>query len=64
MDGFLVLHPREGDVIVAPVAGDRDGDLVVPGPLERPVVEGGDVLDDVDRIRLTVFFEGRASLSG
>ena len=57
MHRLLVLHPREGDVVVAPAAADRDGDLVVGGAIEGPVVEGGDLLDDVNRVRLTFGFE-------
>ena len=33
-----ILHPGKRDVIVSPVARDRDRDFIIASPLERPVV--------------------------
>src|SRR4051812_30522940 len=43
-------HPGERQLIVGPVTLRDDGDLVVAGAFERPVVTGGDVLDHRERI--------------
>src|SRR5438045_3423106 len=48
------MHPGEGDVIIAPASVDRDRDLVVGGAVERPVVDGSEALDDIDRVDLTL----------
>ena len=57
MNGLAILHPREGDVVVGPTAGDRDGDFVVAGPLKAPVVERSDLFDHVNRMRLALLVE-------
>ena len=43
-------HPGHGKIVVAERAGDRDGDLVVARAIERPIVRGGDLLDQVDGV--------------
>ena len=50
MQRLDVVHPGEGDLVVGPLAAHQDGDLVVAGALERPVVGRGDPLDHVERI--------------
>ena len=50
MQRLDVVHPGEGDLVVGPLAGDQDGDLVVAGALERPVVARRQALDHVERI--------------
>jgi hypothetical protein len=50
VQAFEVFHPVERDVVVAPAAAHGNRDLVVVFALERPVVDGGDGLDDVDRM--------------
>src|SRR5690606_15478984 len=45
-----VLHPVERHVVVAPGSAHRDRNLVIVLALEAPVVDGGNVLDDVHRV--------------
>ena len=39
MQRLELAHPGERHLIVVPLALDQDVDLVVAGPLERPVVD-------------------------
>jgi hypothetical protein len=57
MQRLEILHPGEGDVIVAPGTRDRDGDLVLAGALERPVMRLRHMLDDVDGMQVARDFE-------
>src|SRR5664280_2623944 len=50
MQRLDLVHPGEGELIVGPVALGDDGDLVLAGAFERPVVIGGDVFDHRERI--------------
>src|SRR3954469_20208456 len=54
MQRLDVVHPGEGNLVVAPLAAHQHGDLVVAGALERPVVDRGDAFDHVERIRSRV----------
>src|SRR3954463_6029952 len=51
MQRLDVVHPGEGNLVVAPLAAHQHGDLVVAGALERPVVDRGNAFDHVERIR-------------
>jgi hypothetical protein len=59
MQRLDVVHPGEGNLVIAPVAAHQHGDLVLTGALERPLVEGGDALDHVQRIRPSMLRELR-----
>src|ERR1700686_1688726 len=64
MQRLDLVHPGEGQLIVGPVALGDDRDLVLAGALERPVVIGGDVLANRERVGPGVddaFEEGHAS---
>jgi len=50
MQRLDLAHPGERDLIVGPLAGDDQRDLVLAGALERPVVAGRHALDDFQRI--------------
>ena len=52
MQRFHLVHPGEGDMIVAGAAADSNGDLVITGALKAPVIEGGDRFNDDYRERL------------
>src|SRR5882724_12571179 len=43
-------HPGKGQLVIGPLALGDDGHLVCAGAFERPVIIGGDVLDDRKRI--------------
>src|SRR5579871_6339560 len=47
-------HPGEGELIVGPFAFGDDGDLVLTGAFERPVVIGGNVLHHRKRVALGI----------
>ena len=51
---FEILHPGERNLVVAPAAANRDRNLVDVLTLKTPVVERGDVFDDVDRVDITL----------
>src|SRR5580692_2671738 len=50
MQRLDVVHPGEGDLIVGPLPAHRDGDLVLAGALERPVVRRGHAFHDLEGI--------------
>ena len=50
MQRFLVREPGEGDVVIGEPARDQDRNLVVLGPVEVPLVDRRQTLDDVDRM--------------
>src|ERR1700744_1421770 len=50
MQRLDLCHPGEGELIVGPLALGDDGDLVVAGTLERPVVMRGNILDRRERV--------------
>jgi hypothetical protein len=50
MQRLDVAHPGVGDLVVGPLAGDQDGDLVVAGAFERPVVHRRQMLHHVERV--------------
>ena len=52
-----VEHPGEGDLIVAPIAADQDGDLILAGAFERPVVGRCDALDHFKRVGARLLVE-------
>ena len=52
-----VLHPVERHVVVAPLTAHRDRDFVGVLAFEVPVVDGGDVLDNVDGVDSTIEFK-------
>ncbi|CAH1663875.1 hypothetical protein CHELA40_15479 [Chelatococcus asaccharovorans] len=57
MDGFHVLDPGEGDVIVGPAAGHRDRHLVVLGAIEGPVVIRRKPFDNVEGMLRAINFK-------
>ena len=50
MQGFDVGQPSEGDVILRPDAGHQNGDLILVGAVEGPIIERGEALHDIDRV--------------
>src|ERR1700693_727619 len=50
MQGLDVVHPGEGDLIVGPFPAHQDGDLVLAGALERPVVRRRHAFYDLEGI--------------
>src|SRR6185503_574678 len=50
MQRLDVAHPCVGQLVVGPAPGHQNGDLVVAGALERPVVAGRQPLDHVEGI--------------
>jgi hypothetical protein len=50
MQRLDLVHPRERDLIVGPLPFRDDGDLILAGSLERPVVVGSDGLHDGQRM--------------
>ena len=52
-----VLDPGEGDVVIGPAAGDRDGHLVGLGPVEDPVPQRSEPLDHVEGMFRAIGFE-------
>ena len=50
MQRLDVAHPGVGDLVVGPLAGDQNGDLVVAGALERPVVHRRQAFHHVEGI--------------
>jgi hypothetical protein len=59
MQRLDLVHPGERDMVVGPAAAHRDGDFIVTGAVERPLVHRGEPLDHVDRVvcALVVEFE-------
>src|SRR5262249_34916773 len=49
--------PGEGYLIVCPLAADENCDLVLRGPLERPIIARCDMLDKFQRIIARLFAE-------
>jgi hypothetical protein len=47
-----ILAPGKEHAVVAPAAGDLDGDFPLGGPVERPVVRLDDLLDHFERVRV------------
>src|ERR1700759_2432568 len=47
-------HPGKGQLVIGPLAPGYDGDLVVAGALERPVVIGSDILDRRKRVAVGI----------
>ncbi len=54
MQRLDVDHPGIGQLIFGPAAGHQNGDLVVAGAFERPVIAGRQALDHVERIEAMV----------
>ena len=54
MQQFDFRQPREGDIVIGEVARDQDGNLVDLGPIEGPLVDGGQTLNDVDGMLGTI----------
>src|SRR5215468_1100502 len=52
MQRLDVLAPAEEHAVVAPTAGDLDGDLPVGRAIERPVVGGDELLDHLERVQI------------
>src|ERR1700687_4033991 len=50
MQRLDLAHPGVGDLVVGPLAGDQDGDFVVAGALERPVVHRRQTFHHVERV--------------
>ena len=50
MKQFHLGNPGEGEVVIGPGAGNEDGNLVVLGPVEGPLVVSGQSFHDVDRV--------------
>src|SRR5262249_53678655 len=55
MQRLDIVHPGVGDLIIGPLPGGQDGDLVLARALERPSVGGRDSLDDFERVALGLF---------
>ena len=58
MQRFDFRQPGEGDVIIGEVARDQDGNLVDLGPIEGPLVDGGQTFNDVDGMLGTIVGDG------
>ena len=50
MQRFHIRQPGERDFILRPDPGDEDLDFVLVGAVERPFVERGQALDDIDGV--------------
>ena len=48
MQRFHVAEPSDRNFVMRPHASDENGDLVLVGAVERPFVERGQTLDDID----------------
>jgi hypothetical protein len=52
VQGLDVIAPAEEHAVVAPPAGDLDGDLAVRCAIEGPVVGGDDLFDHLERVEI------------
>ena len=50
MQRLHVRQPGEGHFVIGPDAGDEDRDFIFVGAVERPFIERGEPLHDVDRV--------------
>ncbi len=50
MQGLEIGQPGEGHVIFGPGAGDGNGYFVFIIAIERPVIDGGQLLHDIHRM--------------
>jgi hypothetical protein len=57
MQRLDVVHPGERHLVVGPFAPHHQGDLVLAGALERPVVGRRHPLDDLEGIATRLFAE-------
>jgi hypothetical protein len=63
MQRLDVGHPGEGDLVIGPAPRHHDGDFILAGALERPVMRAGNPLDYVERVaplRLGVVDQGHS----
>jgi hypothetical protein len=54
VEGLDVLDPGEGHMVIGPAAGAGDRHFVGLGPVEDPVAQGRQTLDDVERMLVPV----------